>query len=183
MRWHRRIRHVPGSASAAEVGPPRIRTSRSHVSLGDCAPASNRVLSQARACDASPTGIPASQQLNVSRFRFRSPGPAQSMAATAVIVGYQQPKSSAVRAGVVTGTPSTTVDLVFLYAVPDASGCRAACAGCRGSIPRSSCSVDPLAAVQTRPRKSPRRLLAARSRATPPCARSVGSRRRHHDLT
>ena len=84
--------------------PAWISNSRSQVSLGDCAPPSTKSTA-IRACRIPRlAGYRCTSNSISATFRSVACRSA-SIAATASLVGYQHPKSSAVRAGVVTGIP------------------------------------------------------------------------------
>ena len=88
--------------------PARMSSRRSHVSFGDWAPGSARSMAvRARWIPRRPAYRRTSVSTSVtftSLARSRS-----SIAATASPIGYQHPKSRAVRAAVVTGMPLTRV--------------------------------------------------------------------------
>jgi hypothetical protein len=79
---------------------------RSHDSLGDCAPGSIRSNAwRARAMPLRPVYLRASASTSVASILITLAS--ASMPATAVVTGYQQPRSSAVLAAEVTGMPAT----------------------------------------------------------------------------
>lgn len=87
--------------------PASINVTLNQDSFGDCAPASNNPAAvRARRTPLRPgyLSIKASMSVDLTSVARAK----ASTAATAVIVGYQQPRSRAVLAGVVTGKPAIT---------------------------------------------------------------------------
>ncbi len=107
-------RYAKGSPNSSQTGicvcgrgnPALISSSRSQVSLGDCDPPS--ASSSAIFAIRIPRRPGYRSTSNSTSEGFRSVADSRaSIAATASFVGYQQPRSSAVLAAVVTGTPSS----------------------------------------------------------------------------
>lgn len=87
--------------------PAWIRTTRNQDSFGDCAPGSNKLIAgRARAMPRRPTCLRARDSTSTTLTSVARAN--ASMPATAVVVGYQQPRSSAVLVGDVTTTPPIT---------------------------------------------------------------------------